>query len=48
MLFFLSQIPITQSSVMDDIEKWLELDDEVSANCEMIFVHSFKQYFKVK
>lgn len=24
------QIPINQSSVMDDVEKWLELEDEVS------------------
>lgn len=30
LLCFLSQIPINQSNVMDDIEKWLELDDDVS------------------
>lgn len=30
-LCFLSQIPINQNTVMDDIEKWLELDDEVNS-----------------
>lgn len=25
-----SQIPLTQSTVMDDVEKWLALDDEVN------------------
>lgn len=29
-LLSLSQIPIKQSDVMDDIEKWLALDDEVN------------------